>query len=133
MKKILIIIVIALVSCNSKQLSTEQKLKVKAEKYLLKTLHNPNSYQFVGFKIDTLKRHNINTRLNDIYKLLKNTTGEGNITALNDELNATKIALSNTNEMTYKYTYRATNKFNALVLETKTVVTDKDYDLVDFY
>jgi hypothetical protein len=132
MKKIIPIVftLFTIISCEQKPI---EKLKEDAEKEVVSRLNDPSSYEFVSFQEDNFEREVIKQRITDIKKQLEKAEKANNkeeILKQKGYLKATENLKLPENQMEFKIEYRAKNKFNALIIGSSKVVSDKNYKLI---
>lgn len=132
MKKYLIILV-CICFFNCEKTKPKDILIEKAENELKKTMHDPSSYQFVSFEIDTLEIQNAKLKIKDLEKILSKTKEESEISVINDEIESVKSKygnqLTDNTKLKYKLKYRGKNMMGALILNDIYVVASNDEDL----
>ena len=133
MKKLLLLLfaIIITISCESKK--PIEKLQDAVEKKIVSNLNDPSSYEFVSFKEDTFEREVLKQRIIDIknqLKKLEKSNDKEQILNYNDQLIAAENMKLPENQLEFKIEYRAKNKFNALILGSSKVISDKNYNLI---
>ncbi len=133
MKKIILIALtmFAIISCEPKK--PIEKLQEEAEKEVISKLNDPSSYEFVSFQEDNFEREVIKQRITDIKNQLEKAEKANNkeeILKQKDYLEAAENLKFPENQMEFKMEYRAKNKFNALIIGSSKVVSDKNYNLI---
>lgn len=116
------------ISCNSKQITPEEKLKEDAEKLLLSKLDDPSSYEFISINYDTIKQNIAKQDLDILKKMALKAKTEIEKQAIEDRIKSTPVY--NDNQIEFILKYRIKNKFNAIVLDSSKVISDKKYNLI---
>ena len=132
MKKIIIFVFVmfTIISCEPKK--PIERLQEEAEKEIISKLNDPSSYEFISFQEDNFEREVILQRIIDIKNQIKKTNKKN--TVLLQEYNDNLLSAENMklpdNQMEFKIEYRAKNKFNALIVGSSKVISDKNYNLI---
>lgn len=132
-----LIVTLFIFSCNTKDSNPTEKLKEEAEQVLKRSLNDPSSYEFVDFRIDTVMRNVINIQMLEIKKDIEiaekdSLKNKKRIKTLRGLMKLTESRMPLKNRLEFIYEYRAKNKFGALILGSSKVISDQNFNFIEF-
>jgi hypothetical protein len=132
-----LIVTLFIFSCNTKNSNPTEKLKEEAEQVLKRSLNDPSSYEFVDFRIDTVMRNVINIQMLEIKKDIEiaekdSLKNKKRIKTLRGLMKLTESRMPLKNRLEFIYEYRAKNKFGALILGSSKVISDQNFNFIEF-
>jgi len=132
-----LIVTLFIFSCNTKNSNPTEKLKEEAEQVLKRSLNDPSSYEFVDFRIDTVMSNFINIQMLEIKKDIEiaekdSLKNKKRIKTLRGLMKLTESRMPLKNRLEFIYEYRAKNKFGALILGSSKVISDQNFNFIEF-